>query len=453
MSEGKGVDKLKYLEKYLAPKEKKKAKKSKHSSGHRLRILDDDVDLKQLPSVQKKAESEDEEAPIVASIVDDRPLHVRVAEQYTPSQWKTLEPKQENQEESVKSSKQSPSKRTKPSKTRESTHKRRHGSDSDLSPERHTSLAHNKTRKRHSHSPGAPPSKRHDSDSDLSPDRQPSSAPIKRGKQSGAVSPSDDASRTKRHDSGSDLSPQRNKGSDSDLSPPRRRGSGSDVSQPRRKGSDSDLSPVRKKGSDSDLSPPRKTSRRSMPSPQPQKRDSHKSRKKADRTSSKEKVKVKKEKEEEKVMEVVKLRDDSKALKAKADAAKEEEKKKIYSRWGKGVVQQEQQEKQLEEHLYEMSKPFSRYEGDADLEKHLKEQDRAGDPMLKYIKKKKASATENTRPRYNGPEPPPNRFGIWPGYRWDGVDRSNGFEKRLVEQKNSSKANEEEAYKWSVEDM
>jgi len=40
-----------------------------------------------------------------------------------------------------------------------------------------------------------------------------------------------------------------------------------------------------------------------------------------------------------------------------------------------------------------------------------------------------------------------------PGSRWDGVDRSNGFEKRYYESIAKKKAIQEEAYKWSTEDM
>ncbi|KAK4015461.1 hypothetical protein OUZ56_030439 [Daphnia magna] len=57
------------------------------------------------------------------------------------------------------------------------------------------------------------------------------------------------------------------------------------------------------------------------------------------------------------------------------------------------------------------------------------------------------------RPVYKGPAAAPNRFGILPGYRWDGVDRSTGYEKMYFEKQNSAVALQEEAYKWSVSDI
>ena len=127
-----------------------------------------------------------------------------------------------------------------------------------------------------------------------------------------------------------------------------------------------------------------------------------------------------------------------------------------YMEWGKGLVQKREKEKQLEEALYEVDKPLARYKDDKDLDRHLKDQEREEDPMLEYIRKSKSGAENGggkPKPKYRGPPPPPNRYNIMPGPRWDGVDRSNGFEKRYYESITARKAREEEAYKWSVEDM
>lgn len=135
----------------------------------------------------------------------------------------------------------------------------------------------------------------------------------------------------------------------------------------------------------------------------------------------------------------------------------EEKKKQQYMEWGKGLVQKKNLEDRVEYEKREMEKPLARYADDVDLDKMLREQEREDDPMLKYIKKSEEynedGSKKPSKPRYKGPPAAPNRYGILPGYRWDGVDRSNGFEKRLFESKANKKAVQDEAYKWSVEDM
>merc|ERR1719167_1500510 len=101
-----------------------------------------------------------------------------------------------------------------------------------------------------------------------------------------------------------------------------------------------------------------------------------------------------------------------------------------------------------------MSKPLARDADDADLNDHLRDADRQEDPMLAYVQKKRKQAVANSNierfPEYKGPQPPPNRFGIRPGYRWDGVDRSTGFEKKLFENQNKRRALAQEAHMWSI---
>ncbi|XP_040339031.1 BUD13 homolog isoform X1 [Herpailurus yagouaroundi] len=268
--------------------------------------------------------------------------------------------------------------------------------------------------------------------------------------------------------SDSDLSPPRqkqssgHKNSDSDLSPPRNR--------PTYRSSDSDLSPPRRKqrakSSDSDLSPPR----RSQPLG---KKAAHMYS--GARTGlvltdiQREQQELKKRDQETTAFEAefqyaeTVFRDKSgrkrnlklERLEQRRKAEKDSEREELYAQWGKGLAQSRQQQQNVEDAVKEMQKPLARYIDDEDLDRMLREQEREGDPMANFIKKNKAKENKNkkVRPRYSGPAPPPNRFNIWPGYRWDGVDRSNGFEQKRFARLASKKAVEELAYKWSVEDM
>lgn len=77
------------------------------------------------------------------------------------------------------------------------------------------------------------------------------------------------------------------------------------------------------------------------------------------------------------------------------DSAKEmekmrvaEERKVVYDRWGKGLKQIEHMQERFADEQHEQSKPLARYANDADLDVHLKQQQRDGDPMAAYIQSK-----------------------------------------------------------------
>lgn len=387
-----------------------------------------------------------EEKPVIAAVIDDRPLEMR-RKDIDRNRWRTVE---SNAEEEANNKKKKSEFVLEISSAIDPKRKR-NDSEKDLSPPRLKSVT--TARRRH--------------DSDLSVARSDSSRDVKSEHRC--------RSRTR---------------AEKDLSPPRQRPSQSVTKS--RHDSDSDLSPPRpppsqsaarrRHDSDSDLSPPRLETSKGGTSDK--KREKTLSGKKAGLSEAKhlkEELMANKKREDKlfasiseemlgknaktvfrdsKSGRVRNLEEEAKAQNEK-DAIKdkiEAEKKAKYEKWSKGLVQTQERQEKRESDLHEMSKPLARYSDDADMDKMLREREREDDPMLQAIKQnktKKQMAEEGitVRPEYKGPPPPINRFGIKPGYRWDGVDRSNGFEKKHFERISSKVSIQEEAYKWSTQDM
>nr|GME17032.1 BUD13 homolog [Ipomoea batatas] len=139
-----------------------------------------------------------------------------------------------------------------------------------------------------------------------------------------------------------------------------------------------------------------------------------------------------------------------------------------------GLAQKREMEARLQELESEKEKPFARSRDDPELDNMLKDRLRWGDPMAHLVKKKRAEQVlpdlgADDKMKESGfiiPQeiPPhswirrgldaaPNRYGIKPGQHWDGVDRSNGYEKQMFKRTNEKQATEREAYLWSVADM
>jgi len=129
--------------------------------------------------------------------------------------------------------------------------------------------------------------------------------------------------------------------------------------------------------------------------------------------------------------------------------------------WGRGKVQKEKDEEHRKELEDIKNAPFARYENDPTLERARKAEIRTDDPMAAYMMKKQREATVEAaarsgkvlKPEYKGPAPRPNRFNIRPGYRWDGIDRGNGFEGKWFKRQSELVHKHQKDRAWGMSDL
>jgi pre-mRNA-splicing factor CWC26 len=120
-----------------------------------------------------------------------------------------------------------------------------------------------------------------------------------------------------------------------------------------------------------------------------------------------------------------------------------------------GLAQQRQLEEQREKLRKEQTAAFANTKEDEEYNETLKAKELWNDPAAAFLskeskeKKKKGSRLVKVVPVYMGAAPP-NRYRIRPGYRWDGVDRSNGFEKLWFQKQNEKRALQDERDRWEA---
>ena len=96
----------------------------------------------------------------------------------------------------------------------------------------------------------------------------------------------------------------------------------------------------------------------------------------------------------------------------------------------------------------------ARYADDQELNNELKERERWNDPAMQFLSKsstKAGSKSAKAKKTYVGAFEP-NRYGIRPGFRWDGVDRSIGFEKKWFAARNRQENIKDLKYAWEMDE-
>lgn len=134
-----------------------------------------------------------------------------------------------------------------------------------------------------------------------------------------------------------------------------------------------------------------------------------------------------------------------KELDAKAQKEKEEKEAQ------KGDVQRLEREKRREQLDEARFMPVARKIDDEDMNAELKERDRWNDPAAQFLASKKDKKSASGKPVYKGASAP-NRYGIRPGHRWDGVDRGNGWEGERFKALNQRTRNKDLDFAWQMDE-
>lgn len=117
--------------------------------------------------------------------------------------------------------------------------------------------------------------------------------------------------------------------------------------------------------------------------------------------------------------------DERKRRREEEQSERERKKKEI----NMGLVQMLERQDQRDRLAKAATAGLSRYADDEELNAKLRSRDLEDDPMLSFNPEKSNKFISRTGRKLYREQYPENRFSIAPGHRWDGVDRSNGFEK------------------------
>ena len=169
------------------------------------------------------------------------------------------------------------------------------------------------------------------------------------------------------------------------------------------------------------------------------------------------------------------------ASRARQKAGGKPQYEEVHLEWKRGLAQQRERDAARAAAAREAGKAFGRgFDDDADAA--FRERSRWGDPMAGRVRGKRGGEDADLAapppvvdasnraafeasgfsvpqdvPAHSwlkrGAAPPLNRYNIKPGRHWDGVDRSNGFERRMFKERNERAAREAEARAWAQSDM